>query len=163
MPSFRSSRRVRHSAAQMFDLVADVEAYPQFLPLCQALKVRRRAASGEGIETIIALMDVGFRGIRQSFTSRVTLDRPRLNIFVEYIDGPFRHLENRWTFRNLHNEERPAAQALVRPACLVDFYISYEFTSRTLALLMGSMFDTAFRKFAEAFENRADDTYGFGC
>jgi coenzyme Q-binding protein COQ10 len=162
MPSFRTTRRVRHSAAQMFELVGDAEAYPQFLPLCQALRIRRRAASGEGIETIIAAMEVGFRGIRQAFTTRVTLDRPRLNILVEYIDGPFSHLENRWSFRNLHDGDGPSTQALVRPCCTVDFYISYEFTSRTLGLLMGTMFDTAFRKFAEAFENRADAIYGRG-
>lgn len=162
MPSFRTTRRVRHSAAQMFDLVADVEAYPQFLPLCQALRIRRRAASGEGIETIIAAMEVGFRGIHQAFNSRVTLDRPRLNILVEYIDGPFSHLENRWSFRNLRAAGDPSTPALVRPTCTVEFYISYEFTSRTLGLLMGTMFDTAFRKFAEAFENRADEIYGRG-
>jgi coenzyme Q-binding protein COQ10 len=144
----------------MFDLVADVEAYPQFLPLCQALRIRRRAASGEGIETIIAAMEVGFRGIRQAFNSRVTLDRPRLNILVEYIDGPFSHLENRWCFRNLRNNDSLSTQALAPPACTVEFYISYEFTSRTLGLLMGTMFDTAFRRFAEAFEKRADEVYG---
>jgi coenzyme Q-binding protein COQ10 len=146
----------------MFDLVADVEAYPQFLPLCQSLRIRRRAASGEGSETIIAAMEVGFRGIRQAFNSRVTLDRPRLNILVEYIDGPFSHLENRWSFRNLEVAGDPPSQALANPSCSVEFYISYEFTSRTLGLLMGAMFDTAFRRFAEAFEHRADEVYGRG-
>lgn len=160
MPSFRSSRRVRYSAAQMFDLVADVEAYPQFLPLCRALKIRRRAASGEGVETIIAEMQVGFRGIRQAFTSRVTLDRPRLNILVEYVDGPFSRMENRWSFRNLRGDESIAAETLAHSGCTVDFYLTYEFRSRTLGLLMGTMFDTAFRKFADAFEKRADEVYG---
>jgi coenzyme Q-binding protein COQ10 len=160
MPSFRTTRRVRYSASQMFDLVADVEAYPQFLPLCQALRVRRRAESGEGVGTIVAEMEVGFRGIYQSFTSRVTLDRPRLNILVEYVDGPFRHMENRWSFRNLHDADDGSGAALVSPGSAVEFYISYEFRSRTLGLLMGSMFDTAFRKFADAFEKRADEVYG---
>ena len=78
----------------------------------------------------------------------MTLDRPRLQILVEYVDGPFSYLENRWTFR--------AAPA----GCDVEFYINYEFKSFALGLLMGAMFDKAFRKFAEAFEERADDVYG---
>ena len=160
MPSFRNTRTVRHSATQMFDLVADVEAYPQFLPLCRALRVRRRAESGEGITTIVAEMEVGFRGIRQAFTSRVELDRPRLNILVEYVDGPFRRMENRWSFHNLREAEEPSHAALAPVGSTVEFYISYEFRSRTLGLLMGSMFDSAFRKFAEAFERRADEVYG---
>jgi len=149
MPSFQTSRRVRHRAAQMFDLVADVEAYPDFLPLCTGLRVRRRVASGEGVETIVAEMQVGYKAIRETFTSRVSLERPRLRILVEYIDGPFSHLENRWTFQDL-----PDGQ------CEVGFAINYEFRNRALGLLMGAMFDTAFRRFAEAFEARADEIYG---
>ena len=149
MPSFNTTRVVRHGAAQMFDLVADVESYPQFLPLCTGLRVRRRMAGGEGVETIVAEMQVGFKAIRESFTSRVELDRPRHRILVEYIDGPFSHLENKWTFTDLESG-----------GCEIGFSISYEFASRTLGLLMGAMFDTAFRKFAEAFEKRADEIYG---
>lgn len=150
MPNFRSSRRVRHSPADMFDLVADVEQYPQFLPLCEGLTVRRRNRSDDGVEILVAEMTVGYRAIRETFTSRVTLDRPRMKILVEYVDGPFRHLENRWTFK-------PDAIG-----CEVDFYITYEFRSRTLGLLMGAMFERAFRKFSEAFEERADFIYGKG-
>jgi coenzyme Q-binding protein COQ10 len=153
MPSFRTTRRVRHSAADMFALVADVERYPEFLPLCQDLRVRRRVSDAQGREVIVADMEVGYRAIRETFTSRVTLDRQSLGILVEYVDGPFRHLENRWTFRD---EDAPNGAA----RCAVEFYIDYEFASRTLGLLMGSMFDTAFRKFSEAFEQRADRVYG---
>src|ERR687894_1084642 len=99
MPSFRSTRQVRHSPAQMFALVADVERYPEFLPLCEDLTVRRRAQSGEGIETLVAEMAVGYKAVHEKFTSRVTLDEPRLQILVEYVDGPFSFLENRWIFR----------------------------------------------------------------
>lgn len=148
MPSFQTKRLVRHGAAQMFDLVADVESYPQFLPLCTGLRVRRRVGTHEGVETIIAEMQVGYKAIRESFTSRVSSDRPRLRILVEYVDGPFSHLENTWTFT-----ER------LDGGCEVGFSISYEFASRTLGLLMGAMFDTAFRKFSEAFEHRADEIY----
>ncbi|GGG24502.1 type II toxin-antitoxin system RatA family toxin [Chelatococcus composti] len=151
MPSFRNKRRVPYTPAQMFDLVADVEQYPAFLPLCEALRVRRRAASGEGVETLIADMTVGYKAIRETFTSRVTLDRPRLRILVEYVDGPFRHLENRWAFHQLDDV-----------GCEVDFFISYEFKSMALGLVMGAVFERAFHKFAEAFEERARTVYGRG-
>lgn len=127
MPSFRNQRRVAHQPAAMFDLVADVERYPAFVPLCESLHVRQRINSGEEIVTLIADMAIGYKSIHETFTTRVTLDRPRLRILVEYVDGPFRFLENRWAFRPADTPD----------ACIVDFYISYEFKSRTLGLLMG--------------------------
>ena len=133
----------------MFDLVADVERYPEFVPLCQQLKIRRSVEAGEGATVIVADMTVAFGPVKETFTSQVTLDRPGLSILVEYIDGPFRQLENRWRFRP-DGERR----------CNVDFFISYEFRSKTLALLMGSVFDKAFHKLSEAFEKRADIVYG---
>lgn len=148
MPSFRTTRRVRHTPTEMFDLVADVEQYPKFLPLCEALRVRRRAESGEGVETLVADMTVGYKAIRETFTSRVTLVRPRMRIDVEYVNGPFRYMENRWTFKPAPDD-----------GCDVEFYINYEFKSFALGMLMGTMFDRAFRKFSEAFEERADAIY----
>jgi coenzyme Q-binding protein COQ10 len=148
MPSFRTTRQVGHTPVQMFDLVADVERYPEFLPLCESLRVVRRSQSGEGVETVVAIMGVGYKAIKESFTSRVTLDRTRLRILVEYVDGPFKYLENRWAFK-------PTPQGSE-----VEFYINYEFRSFALGLLMGSVFDKAFRRFAEAFEERADEIYG---
>jgi coenzyme Q-binding protein COQ10 len=149
VPSFRSERRVRHSAKDMFDLVADVERYPEFVPLCQALRVRRRTTDAQGLEVLVADMEVGYRAIHEKFTSRVTLDRAKLKILVEYVDGPFSRLENVWNFRDDANG-----------CSLVEFFIAYEFRSRLLGALMGSMFDTAFRKFSAAFEARADVVYG---
>jgi coenzyme Q-binding protein COQ10 len=149
MPQFSTKRRVRHSAAEMFDLVADGEKYPEFVPLCSALRVKSRTDKGEGITVLIADMTVAYKIIRETFTSRVTLERPNLQILVEYLDGPFKRLQNRWTFR-----------AAGENACEVEFFIDYEFRSRTLAMLMGAMFDTAFRRFAAAFEQRADEVYG---
>jgi coenzyme Q-binding protein COQ10 len=148
MPSFRTTRHVAHTAMQMFDLVADVEKYPEFLPLCEGLRVRRRVQSGEGVETLIAEMSVGYMAVRETFTTRVTIDPTRLCILAEYLEGPFSHLENRWTFRSEGS------------GCAVDFFITYEFRSVTLGLLMGAMFDRAFRKFADAFEERAHVVYG---
>jgi coenzyme Q-binding protein COQ10 len=149
MPQFSSSRRVKHAAAEMFDLVADVERYPEFVPLCRALTVRERIPGHEGVEVVLADMTVAYKLISESFTSRVTLDRPNLQISVEYLKGPFRRLENRWSFR-------PIAER----ACEVEFFISYEFRSRMLAMVMGSVFDLAFRRFSAAFERRADLVYG---
>ena len=134
----------------MFDLVADVERYPEFVPLCRALKVRSRKPEADGRETLIADMTVGYKLIREAFTSRVMLDKPRLKVTVHYIDGPFSRLENIWTFTNETEGE----------GSRVGFFIDYEFRSRTLSALMGSMFDVAFRKFAGAFERRADVVYG---
>ncbi|KLK92209.1 cyclase [Microvirga vignae] len=148
MPTFRMTRTVKHKPAQMFALVADVERYPEFLPLCEGLRIIRRVQSGEGVETLVAAMSVGYKAIKESFTTRVTLDEPRLRIEVEYVDGPFKYLENRWTFR-----DAPVG-------CEVEFYINYEFKSFALGILMGSVFDKAFRKFTEAFEQRADTVYG---
>ena len=151
MPKFNSRRLVKHSAAQMFDLVADVERYPEFVPLCQSLKIRERTPNEDGTEIIVADMTVSFKLVRESFTSRVTLDRPNLKIMVEYLRGPFSNLENRWTFEPKSETD-----------CDVGFYLSYEFKSRMLAMLMGTMFDAAFARFASAFEKRADVVYGKG-
>jgi coenzyme Q-binding protein COQ10 len=87
--------------------------------------------------------------LRERFTSRVTLDRPNLQILVEYLDGPFSRMQNRWSFNPIGDH-----------GCEIEFFIDYEFRSRTLGLLMGAMFDTAFRRFSAAFEKRADQIYG---
>ena len=150
MKSFRNRRQVGHSAAEMFALVSDVEAYPKFVPLCEGMRVRRRTPLGEGVDVIVAEMQVGFRAICERYTSRVTCNALKLEILVEYIDGPFRKLDNRWSFR----DEPPGPKGEARSA--VDFFIAYEFKSAALGLLMGAMFDAAFRRFAEAFERRAD-------
>lgn len=131
----------------MFDLVADVERYPEFLPLCEGLRVLKREERGD-LEIIVAAMDVGYKAIRETFTSRVTLDRAALLVAVDLVDGPFRKLENRWRFI-------PSGAGTD-----VRFAISYEFKSMMLQLLMGAMFDQAFRRFAEAFELRARKVYG---
>lgn len=150
MPKFETRRRVPHTARQMYDLVADVERYPQFLPLCTALRVRSRTPRIEGGEDLIAAMEVGYGAIRERFTSRVALDPGHLRIQSSYVDGPFRHMDNRWSF--IEAPDRPEA-------CDVVFYIDYEFKSVILKVLMGNMFDVAFRRFTDAFEKRAKAVY----
>jgi len=157
MPQFSTRRRVRHSAADMFDLVADIERYPEFVPLCRSLRVLRRTTEdGRGI--VVAEMTIAYKLIRETFTSRVTIERDRLQILVEYLDGPFSRMENRWQFHPV--EGNGEGEACEVEACEVEFFIAYEFRSRAFGLLMGAMFDAAFRRFASAFERRADEVFG---
>lgn len=148
MPKFETVRPVRHRPDQMFALVADVERYPEFLPLCQSLRIRDRRES-DGKTLLVADMTVAYKMVKETFASQVLLKPEEHRIDVKYVDGPFRYLDNRWDF-----EPRPGG------GCDVKFFIDYEFKSRTLGLLMGSMFDFAFRRFASAFETRADEIYG---
>ncbi|MBO3760252.1 type II toxin-antitoxin system RatA family toxin [Ciceribacter sp. L1K22] len=147
MPQFETRRIVKHSPDRMYALVADVERYPEFLPLCEALTVGSRKER-DGKELLIADMSVGYKAIRETFTTQVLLNEPERAIDVKYIDGPFRYLDNRWRFEETADG-----------GCSVHFFIDYEFKSRILGALMGSMFDRAFRMFAEAFEARADKVY----
>lgn len=144
MPSFETRRRVKHSADAMYGLVADVERYPEFLPFCESLVVRARDSDGER-ELLIADMTIGYKLVRETITSRVTLDRGKMEIRSENVAGPFRKMQNVWTFTQLADGH-----------CEIGFSISYEFRSRTLSVLVGGLFDKVFRRFADAFESRAD-------
>jgi coenzyme Q-binding protein COQ10 len=146
MPKFENHRPVRHSAEDMYALVADIEKYPQFLPLCNGLAIRSRKER-DGKELLVADMTVGYKAIRETFTTQVLLNPAERVIDVKYIEGPFKYLDNRWRF-----EPTPGGST-------VHFFIDYEFKSMILGALMGSMFDRAFRMFAEAFEARADKIY----
>jgi coenzyme Q-binding protein COQ10 len=148
MPQHQTTRTVDHSAKEMFDLVADVERYPQFVPLCDALRVRSREER-DGKTVLLADMTVAYSLFRDTFTSRVTLDPDNLTILVEYITGPFASLHNRWSFKPL-DESRSE----------VDFFIQWEMKSRAIGMVVGAVFERAFRKFATAFEARADRIYG---
>ena len=148
MPSFETTRSVKHSSSNMFDLVADVEKYPQFVPLCETLVVRGRKARPDGTEILVADMTVAYKVFRETFTTKVTLNREANEILVEYLDGPVSELENKWNFTDTGEG-----------ASNVVFKLDYEFKSRTFAALMGTVFDRAFRRFAEAFEDRADKVY----
>ncbi len=141
------TRRVPFTAEQMFAIVADVERYPEYLPLCEGLTVRSREER-DGESVLTATMTVGYRAIRESFTSRVTLKPDANEILVAYLDGPFTHLDNRWRFQDVNDGSE------------IHFYIDYVFASRMLALVMGAVFDKAVRRYAEAFEERARTIYG---
>ncbi|KQQ46686.1 MULTISPECIES: type II toxin-antitoxin system RatA family toxin [Rhizobium/Agrobacterium group] len=147
MPQFETRRPVRHSPEQMFNLVADVEKYPEFLPLCEGLSIRSRKER-DTKTLLVADMTVGYKAFRETFTTQVLLKPEEHAIDVKYLDGPFKYLDNRWRFEPTDNG-----------GCSVYFFIDYEFKSRILGAVMGSMFDRAFRMFAEAFEARADKIY----
>jgi coenzyme Q-binding protein COQ10 len=149
LPTFETTRRVPFTADQMFAVVADIERYPEFVPLCEALTVTAREV-GSTHTTLTAIMSVGYHAISERFTSRVTLRPERREIDVAKIDGPFSRLGNRWRFRD------------VAGGCEVHFYIDYAFASRVLAMVMGAVFDKAVRKYTDAFEARARLLYGKG-
>ncbi|MGB7408869.1 MAG: type II toxin-antitoxin system RatA family toxin [Pontixanthobacter sp.] len=143
MPGIREQRTLPYSCEQMFDLVADVGRYREFLPWVIATRVR-----SDNETEMTADMVVGFKALRESFTSRVIKDRPRY-IEVHYIDGPLRDLDNRWNFA-------PTADG----GCEVDFCVDFTFKNRMFERIAGQYFDKAFRKMVAAFETRADQLYG---
>lgn len=142
MPKHSETRHLPYTPEQMFDLVADVARYPEFLPWVSAMRVR----SDTPTETV-ADMIVGFKGLRETFTSRVTKDRPG-SIDVEYLDGPLKYLRNNWRFRP---EEK---------GCAVDFTVDFAFKNRVFEMLAGQVFGTALRRMIGAFEDRAAKLYG---
>ena len=142
MPKHSETRHLPYTPEQMFDLVADVARYPEFLPWVSAMRVR----SDRPTETV-ADMIVGFKGLRETFTSRVTKDRPG-SIDVEYLDGPLKYLRNNWRFR-------PEEQG-----CAVDFTVDFAFKNRVFEMLAGQVFGTALRRMIGAFEDRAAKLYG---
>jgi coenzyme Q-binding protein COQ10 len=148
VPTFETKRRVPFTAQQMYAVVADVEHYPEFLPMCTGLRITSRQETAEGT-VLVATMSVGYKAIRESFTTRVTLNPSVPRVDVSYLNGPFSHLTNRWLFVDLGQR-----------ASEIDFYITYQFRSAMLGALVGAVFDQAFRKFTEAFEARARKVYG---
>jgi coenzyme Q-binding protein COQ10 len=139
-----------YSADQMYALVADVESYSEFLPWCAASRIRQRRQTEAG-EVIDADLVISFRVFRESFGSRVTLRPEQRSIDVEYLEGPFRYLNNHWHFEPVSESE-----------CEVDFFVDFEFRSRVLQSLIGVVFNEAMRRIVRAFEQRAEVLYGRG-
>ena len=142
MPSHKETRIVPYSSEQLFDLVMDIEKYPQFLPWCVAARVRKRTDA-----ELIADLTIGFGPFRETFTSRVTLDRPQ-QVKVSYENGPFRYLNNQWDFTP---HERGTEVA---------FFVDFEFRSRILQAAIGVVFNEAVKRMVNAFLKRARDMYG---
>lgn len=148
MPKAEKTHRVQHSAENMFDLVCDVEKYPQFVPLCQSLIVK--STKERDVKTLlIADMTMAYKMLSETFTTQVLMNKKELSIDVKYIDGPFRYLDNQWKFYNLDDG-----------SCDIFFAVDYELKSKMLQMAAGAIFDRAFAKFTSAFEARADELYG---
>lgn len=143
MPGIHEVRRLPYSAEQMFDLVADVARYGEFLPWVMATRVRSDSET-----EMVADMLVGFNALREKFTSRVEKQRPDI-IKVHYLDGPLQDLDNVWHFRPLGED-----------ACEIDFHVEFRFRNALFEKLAGQYFDRAFRKMVAAFETRAAELYG---
>ncbi|MEC9266251.1 type II toxin-antitoxin system RatA family toxin [Pacificispira sp.] len=145
MPSHTEQRLLPYRAEDMFDLVADVGRYPDFLPWCRAARIRSRTET-----LLIADLVIGFKGVTEQFTSRVTLDRPNKVIRTAYEDGPFKYLDNYWEFQSDSGSG----------GCRVDFHVDFEFRSRLLQAMIGLVFTEAVKRMVSAFESRAQDLYG---
>jgi coenzyme Q-binding protein COQ10 len=143
MPHHHERRRLPHSAAQMYDLVADVARYPEFLPWVSAIRIRK-----DDETEMLADMVVGFKSLRETFSSRV-VKTPKTSIVVDYLDGPMKHLHNAWKFED-------AAGG----GSTVDFTVDFSFRNRVFEALAGQFFDAALRKMTGAFIERADVLYG---
>ncbi len=142
MPTHAEKRFLPYTPEQVFDLVADIERYPEFLPWCVGARIRERRDN-----VILGDLLIGWRMVRERFTSRVTLNRPD-RIDVEYTEGPFRYLKNHWVF-----ERQPGG-------CLVDFFVDFEFRSRMLQGVIEALFNEAVKRMVSAFEKRAKELYG---
>ena len=150
MPTHSETRRLPYTAQQMYDLVADVERYPEFIPWTAAARVRSRRPSGEA-EIIDADLVISFKVFRERFGSRVTLWPGDMRIDTEYLDGPFHHMVSKWAFRDA--EDAPGS-------CDVTFYVDFEFRNRLLQGAAGMFFNEAMQRIVRAFEARARDLYG---
>ena len=152
MPHHQDSRDLPYSARQMYDLVADIESYPQFLPWNSAARIRSRRETPEGAEEVAADLVISFKVFRERFGSRVLLspadEDGLLRIDTEYLDGPFKYMRSGWTFR-----DRPEG------GCHVDFFVDFEFKNAILQRLIGVVFTEAMRRIVRAFEERARTLY----
>jgi coenzyme Q-binding protein COQ10 len=142
MPTHAEQRILPYAAEQLFALVAEVERYPEFLPWCLGARIRERQPN-----LVVADLIIGFRMFRERFTSRVALDPPH-KIDVVYAEGPFRYLNNHWTFTP------------VAAGCRIDFFVDFEFKSRLMQRVIEVLFGEAVRRMVGAFEKRARDLYG---
>jgi len=148
MPTHSETRRLPYEAQQMYDLVADVEAYPQFLPWTAAARVRSVTPQGNGSLVMEADLVISFKLFRERFGSRVVLWPEAKRIDTEYLEGPFRHMRSNWVFRD------------VEGGCEVEFFVDFEFRNKLLQSAAGLFFYEAMQRVVRAFEARARDLHG---
>lgn len=149
MPRFVTEKNLPFSAQAMFDVVADVEKYPEFVPYCKSLDIVRMEQKSSGIEVLHAQMCVVFKGIVESYTSAITLNQQYMTIDVKAIDGPFEYLTNAWQFQDRGNGQ-----------CYVRFELDYKFRNRLLGFAMSAVFDKVFGRYMDAFVARVERISG---
>lgn len=149
MTRHQETRQLPYTAAQMYDLVADVARYPEFLPWTSGARIRSRTPDAEGREVMEADLIVSFKVFREKFGSRVVLDPASRRIDTQYIDGPFKFMRSHWLFRDLDGG-----------GCEVDFFVEFEFRNALLQSLIGVVFNEAMTRIVRAFEGRAKALYG---
>lgn len=148
MPTHSETRHLPYRAQQMYDLVADVASYPQFLPWCVAARIRSRSPQGRS-DVMLADLVISFKVFRESFGSRVTLHPDEQKIDTEYLDGPFKYMQSYWTFHDSDDG-----------GCEVEFFVDFEFKNKILSGIIGVVFNEAMQRIVRAFETRADALYG---
>lgn len=148
MPTHSETRPLPYTAQQMYDLVADVAAYPKFLPWCAAARIRRVTPQGDGTQVMEADLVISFKVFRERFGSRVVLDPQGLKIDTEYLDGPFKYMKSTWSF------------AEAEGGCEVSFFVDFEFKNAVLQGIIGVVFNEAMQRIVRAFEQRAEALYG---
>ena len=153
MPTHAEKRLLHHTPEQPFDLVADVDKYPEFLPWCIGTRVKEPAQE-EGNDVIFADMVIGYKIFRETFSSKVICQKPD-RIDVAYFEGPFKYLNNHWIFEAYGGDG-------VNGNCMIDFYVDFEFKSRLFQAAIGAAFNEAVRRMISAFEKRAEQLYGEG-
>ncbi|MEX0306985.1 MAG: type II toxin-antitoxin system RatA family toxin [Ruegeria sp.] len=146
MPTHSETRPLPYTAQQMYDLVADVAKYPEFLPWCAAARIRRTYVAGEG-QVMEADLVISFKVFRERFGSRVTLFDAHKRIDTEYLDGPFRYMRSDWEFEDTED------------GCNVSFHVDFEFKNAVLQGIIGVVFNEAMHRIVRAFEQRAADLY----
>ncbi len=147
MPTHAETKTLPYTAQEMYDLVADVAQYPQFLPWCAAARVR--SVTPQGAASVMeADLVISFKVFRERFTSRVVLQPDDTTIDTEYLDGPFRYMKSNWTFRDIEG------------GCEVSFFVDFAFRNMVLQKLIGVVFNEAMHRIVRAFEARAEDLYG---
>ncbi|MBR9649815.1 type II toxin-antitoxin system RatA family toxin [Thalassovita aquimarina] len=148
MPTHSETRHLPYTAQQMYDLVADVAAYPKFLPWCAAARIRKVTPQGDGTEVMEADLVISFKVFRERFGSRVALNPQALSIDTEYLEGPFKYMKSNWSF------------AAAGDGCDVSFFVDFEFKNAVLQGIIGVVFNEAMHRIVRAFESRAEALYG---
>ena len=149
MPTHSETRRLPYTAQQMYDLVADVGSYPEFLPWCAAARIRQLTPQPDGSEVMEADLVISFKVFRERFGSRVVLWPETYKIDTEYLDGPFRYMKSNWAFADAGDG-----------SCDVSFFVDFEFKNAILQGIIGVVFNEAMQRIVRAFERRADALYG---